>query len=184
MVKGRPLLRWAGFLLVCVATSFFCLEAQGGEEGPVQAPESGRPDLIKIDTLAAFGKLELPPVTFFHDKHTDVLLKEKKTCEACHLVEDGKLSLTFKRKKATKPAEIKEIYHANCIGCHMDRAAAGKKSGPPDGLCRSCHNAEPPQAVQSGRRPGQGGAFPARGLQADPRSGRRQGQLRQLPPRI
>ncbi len=148
MVKGRPLLRWAGFLLVCVATSFFCLEAQG-EKGPgpakpaVQSPESGRPDLIKIDTLAAFGKLELPPVTFFHDKHTDVLLKEKKTCEACHLLEDGKLSLSFKRKKATKPEEIKESYHAACIGCHMDRAAAGKKSGPPDGLCRSCHNAEP-----------------------------------------
>ncbi len=154
MVKGRPLLRWAGFLLVCVATSFFCIEAQG-EKAPVQAPakpavqapESGRPDLIKIDTLAAFGKLELPPVTFFHDKHTDVLLKEKKTCAACHLVEDGKLSLSFKRQKATKPAEIKEIYHAACIGCHMDMAAAGKKTGPPDGLCRSCHNAEPPQAV-------------------------------------
>ena len=146
MVKGRPLLRWAGFLLVCVATSFFCLEAQG-EKGPVPAPESKRPDLIKIDTLAAFGKLELPPVTFFHDKHTDVLLKEKKTCAACHLVEDGKLSLSFKRQKATTPAEIKDLYHANCIGCHMDMAAAGKKSGPPDGLCRSCHNAEPPQRV-------------------------------------
>ena len=109
----------------------------------VQAPESGRPDLIKIDTLAAFGKLELPPVTFFHDKHTDVLLKEKKTCETCHLVEDDKLSLSFKRKKATKPAEIKDIYHATCIGCHMERAAEGKKTGPPDGFCRSCHNAEP-----------------------------------------
>ena len=106
MVKGRPLLRWAGFLLVCVATSFFCIEAQG-EKAPVQAPvkpavqapESGRPDLIKIDTLAAFGKLELPPVTFFHDKHTDVLLKEKKTCETCHFVEDGKLSLSLQAQE-------------------------------------------------------------------------------------
>ncbi len=156
MVKGRPLLRWAGFLLVCVTVSFFSIEAQG-EKAPVkapakpavQAPESGRPDLVKIDTLAAFGKLELPPVTFFHDKHTDVLLKEKgKSCETCHFVEDGKLSLAFKRKKVTKPAEIKDIYHANCIGCHMETAAEGKKSGPPDGLCRSCHNAEPPQAVR------------------------------------
>jgi hypothetical protein len=148
MVKGRPLLRWAGFLLVCVATSFFCIEAQG-EKVPVQAPESGRPDLIKIDTLAAFGKLELPPVTFFHDKHTDAVLKEKgKSCETCHFKENGKLSLTFKRQKATTPAEIKDLYHANCIGCHMDMAAAGKPSGPPDGLCRSCHNAEPPQAVR------------------------------------
>ena len=49
MVKARPLLRWAGFLLVCVATSFFGVAAQGATE-PVKAPESGRPDLIKIDT--------------------------------------------------------------------------------------------------------------------------------------
>jgi len=148
MVKARPLLRWAGFLLVCVATSFFGVAAQGAKE-PVPAPESGRPDLIKIDTLAAFGKLELPPVTFFHDKHTDAVLKEKgKSCETCHLREDGKLSLTFKMKKATKPEEIKDLYHANCVGCHMEMLAAGKKSGPPDGLCRSCHNAEPPKPVR------------------------------------
>jgi hypothetical protein len=115
---------------------------------PAKAPEAGRPDQIKIATLAAFGKLELPPVTFFHDKHTDALLKEKKTCEACHFVEDGKLSLAFKRKKTTKPTEIKDTYHNYCIGCHMETAAAGKPTGPPDGLCRSCHNAEPPQTAR------------------------------------
>ena len=51
--------------------------------------------------------------------------------------------MAFKRKKATKPEEIKEIYHANCIGCHMEMAAAAKKTGPPDGMCRACHNAQP-----------------------------------------
>ena len=100
MAKGRPLLRWAGFLVVCVAVSFYCIGAQSGEvpAKTVKAPEMGRPDLIKIDTLAAYGKLELPPVTFFHDKHTEVLLKEKKTCETCHSVTNGKLSLAFKRQ--------------------------------------------------------------------------------------
>jgi len=142
MKRGRPLFRWPGILLLCAAISIICIEAYGKKE-PLNTPESGRPDLVTIDTLAAFGKLELPPVTFFHDKHTEALLKEKKDCKTCHLVEDDKLSLTFKRSKATRPAEIKQIYHSNCIGCHMDMAAAGKKSGPPDGMCRSCHNAEP-----------------------------------------
>ena len=150
MVQGRSLWRWAGFLVICAAVSFYCILAQGGEDSAksVKTPELGRSDLIKIDTLAAYGKLELPPVSFFHDKHTEVLLKEKKTCEACHFVENGKLSLAFKREKTTKPEEIKDIYHQYCIGCHMETAAAGKPSGPPDGLCRDCHNAEAPQAVR------------------------------------
>ncbi|MGO9578507.1 MAG: sulfate respiration complex hexadecaheme cytochrome HmcA [Desulfobaccales bacterium] len=142
MVKGRPLLRWAGILLACASISFLCIEAQSETE-PAKAPESKRPDLIKINTLAAFGELELPAVTFFHDKHTDVLLKEKKNCETCHFVENHKLSLAYKRQKTTKPAEIKDIYHANCIGCHDEMAAAGKKTGPQDGFCRSCHDAKP-----------------------------------------
>lgn len=146
MEKGRPLLRWAGILLVFAAVSFMGNEVRG-DAGPVKTPEPGRSDRLTIDTLAAFQKLELPPVTFFHDKHTDALLKEKKGCETCHLVEDNQLSLTFLRKKGTKPAEIKDIYHKGCIGCHMETAAAGKPSGPPDGLCRSCHDAEPKVAV-------------------------------------
>jgi hypothetical protein len=159
MEKGKPLLRWAGILLVGAAISFVCIEARGEkepakapEQAPVtvsvKAPQSGRPDLVKIDTLAPYQKLELPAVTFFHDKHTEALLKEKKDCETCHFVEDGKLSLAFKRQKTTKPAQIQDIYHSNCIGCHMEMAAAGKQSGPPDGLCRSCHNAEPPGALR------------------------------------
>jgi Class III cytochrome C family len=155
MVKGRPMLRWAGILLVCGAAAFVSIAAQGEKKpGPTMmkpaapTPESGKPDLIKIDTLAAYGKLELPPVTFFHDKHTKALLKDKKGCDTCHYTEDGKLSLTYKRRKSTKPAEIKDIYHQYCIGCHMEDLAAGKKSGPPDGMCRSCHNAETPPAVR------------------------------------
>jgi mono/diheme cytochrome c family protein len=150
MGQARSLLGWAGFLLICAAVSFYCIGAQGGEDlaKTVKTPELGRPDLVKIKNLAAYGKLELPPVSFFHDKHTEALLKEKKTCETCHFVENGKLSLGFKRRKTTKPTEIKDIYHQYCIGCHMERAAAGKPSGPPDGLCRDCHNAEALQAVR------------------------------------
>jgi hypothetical protein len=148
MEKGRPLLRWAGILLVCAAISIFCIEAQGEKE-PAKAPATARPDLVTIETLAAFGKLELPAVSFLHDRHTDVLLKEKKDCKTCHPVEDGKLSLAFKRKKGAKAAEIKSLYHSGCIGCHRETAGAGKKTGPLDGACRSCHNAKP--AVASNR---------------------------------
>jgi len=142
MQKIRPLLRWTGTLLVSAAILCICIEARG-ETGPAKAPGEKRPDLIKIDTLAAYQKLELPPVTFFHDKHTDALLKEKKDCETCHFVENKQLVLTFKPQKGITPAEFKDAYHEGCIGCHMEMAAAGKKTGPPDGLCRSCHNAEP-----------------------------------------
>jgi len=145
MAKRRPLLRWAGILLACASISFVCIEARGEGE-PAKAPKLGRPDLIKINTLAAFGELELPPVTFFHDKHTEVLLQEKKNCETCHAVKDGKLNLAYKGTETAKPAQIKDIYHASCIGCHNDMDAAGKKTGPLDGFCRSCHNAAPPAA--------------------------------------
>ncbi len=148
MEKGRPLLHWAGFLLVFVAISCLCLTAYGEKE-PGKTPETARPDLIRIDTLAAQGKLELPPVTFSHDKHTEALAKEKKGCETCHLTEDGKLSLAYMRTKATAPGAIKDIYHANCIGCHQADVAQGKASGPLDGFCRDCHNAKPGQAMRA-----------------------------------
>ena len=146
MEKGKPLLHWAGFLLVIVATFLICIEAQGEKE-PAPAPGAARSDLVRIDTLAAQGKLELPAVTFSHDKHTDALAKEKKGCETCHLTDNGKLSLAFMRTKATDPAAIKDIYHAYCIGCHQAEVAQGKASGPLDGFCRDCHNAKPAPAT-------------------------------------
>jgi hypothetical protein len=142
MEKGRAAVHWAGFFLAFAAISGMCLAAPGGQE-PVISPETARPDLIRIDTLAAQGKLELPPVTFFHDKHTDALARENKGCETCHLMKDGKLSLAFKGARGTNPAAIKDIYHANCIGCHQEEVARGKASGPLDGFCRDCHNARP-----------------------------------------
>ena len=147
MENQRPLLHWAGFLLVFVAISGLCLASQGEKE-PVKAPEGPRPDILSIDTMAAQGKLELPPVTFSHDKHTEALAKEKKGCDTCHLTEDGKLSLAYMRTKATKPAAIKDIYHTNCIGCHQEDVAKGKESGPLDGFCRDCHNAQPNPALR------------------------------------
>ena len=141
MKKTRPMLRWAGIVVLAVTLN-------GGpawaEKASVPVTPAGKPDQITINTLANFEKLELPPVTYFHDKHTDALAKENKGCETCHFVEDNKLSLSYLRRKTTKPEEIKDIYHSSCLGCHNEMAAAGKPTGPQDGFCRSCHNAEPP----------------------------------------
>ncbi|MGO8667619.1 MAG: sulfate respiration complex hexadecaheme cytochrome HmcA [Desulfobaccales bacterium] len=142
MVKGRRLLSWAGILLLSGAASLYGIRAQGEKE-PVPPAETGRPDLIRINALAAYQKLELPPAIFSHDKHTKALNKEKKDCTTCH-----KLSFAYwfgvaGRKKNTPASALRGIYHANCIGCHAEEAAAGRKTGPLDGECRSCHNAQP-----------------------------------------
>lgn len=141
MKKTRPMLRWAGFMVVCAIIAFYGVQAWG-EKGLTATP--GRPDQITINTLADFDRLEMPPVTYFHDKHTDALAKENKGCDTCHYVEDNAFSFAYLRRRDTRPEEIKNIYHSSCIGCHNDMIAAGKQSGPQDGFCRSCHNAEPP----------------------------------------
>lgn len=147
MMRGRPLLQWvgSGFL-----AAVMLIWGQGAWAAAAAASPAtpGKPDLIRIETLAAYGKLELPPVTFFHDKHTKALAKENKSCEACHQTVNQQLQLTFMRPAGAKPENLKEIYHTNCIGCHQQTAAAGKPSGPLDGFCRSCHNAKPPAPGQ------------------------------------
>ncbi len=139
MDKKRPLWRWAG--MVALGLTFVGGLAWAEHVGS-KATAVGKPDQITIRTLAAFQKLELPPVTYFHDKHTTALAKDNKSCDTCHLQEGNRLSFAFMRRQTTRPEEIQDIYHANCIGCHNDYVAAGKKSGPQDGFCRSCHNAE------------------------------------------
>ncbi|MBU1247464.1 MAG: cytochrome c family protein, partial [Proteobacteria bacterium] len=147
MDKQRPLLRLAGVLCVLALLTVFGIEVSGAmEEAP--APEAARPDIYLIDTMATYGTLELPAVTFYHDKHTDALLKENKDCKTCHLEKDGTISLKFKRVENGDAAEVKNIYHDNCFACHAETKAAGKDSGPTDGECRSCHTLKP-KAISS-----------------------------------
>jgi len=140
MEKGRVLLLSAGTLFVLAVVSILSLEAQG--VGEAQANAAARADVVKIDTMKTLGALELPPVTFLHDKHTAALEKAGKDCKACHLEKDGQLVVKFKREKDTTQAEVKAIYHENCIGCHATMAKKGEKTGPQDGDCRSCHDAK------------------------------------------
>lgn len=137
-MKARPLLRWAGILCVFAAVSVYCIEARGS--GEPKAPAAEQADIILIDDMSAYGKLELPPVAFAHDKHTDALKKAGKDCTACHKQENGKLVLKFMRVADGDAQAMKTVYHDNCIGCHAKTAGKGQKSGPQDGQCRSCHN--------------------------------------------
>ena len=146
MEKGRRLLFWAGILFVFAATSIVCFEAQG-LDAQAKAASEARADAVTIDTLAQFEKLELPVVTFYHDQHTDALAKQGKDCASCHEKDaDGKLSIKFKRLVDDDADKIKGIYHTQCIGCHKDMIAAGQKSGPLDGQCRSCHTIKPAES--------------------------------------
>ena len=144
MEKGRPLLRWAGILCVGMAVAGFGLNALGGKQEPDAMKRMGA-DLVSIDTLKKFGTLEYPVVRFEHDKHTRAV---EGKCETCHTVSGSKVAARFKRQEDTDAAEIKAIYHENCIGCHIKTAKAGKKSNPGSGEYRSCHTS-PAESIRT-----------------------------------
>lgn len=135
MEKGRPMLRWAGILCVSMAVAGFGLNALGGKQELVAKKQMGA-DLVTIETLKKFGKLEYPVVQFEHDKHSKAL---ENKCDSCHGIKGGKVVALFKRESDNSAAEIKAVYHDNCIKCHTETTKAGKKSGPDSGQCRTCH---------------------------------------------
>jgi hypothetical protein len=132
--------------LAVAVISGVCAYAKGN---PPPGASAGRADIITIDTLKAFGKLERPPVVFLHDAHTRVLQKNHQDCTACHPPEKDRLSVRFERLKDGSKKEVMDIYHARCIGCHQQRASTGEKAGPV--TCGDCHRKKP--GVVSIRKP-------------------------------
>lgn len=143
MRNGRTLLRWAGLCAAAVIVGIGGLASYGTTKALTGASGEQRADLVEIGVMGKYGKLELPKVTFRHDQHTQAVTEAGKDCAACHKSKDGKMSLKFMRLEDTNSADLKKIYHENCIGCHTTLAKAGKKTGPQDGECRSCHNPKP-----------------------------------------
>ena len=124
-------------LCVSMAMAGFGLNALGG--GKQGQPASGArmgADIVSIDTLKKFGELEYPVVRFAHDKHTKAV---EGKCESCHAMTGNMVTAKFKRQQDTTAVEIKAVYHENCISCHTETSAAGKKSGPGSEQCRTCH---------------------------------------------
>ena len=105
------------------------MEALSDPSGQIKS-YLARPDVITIDALEDFGKLERPPVLFLHDKHTDALKLKDKDCQTCHLSENEHLSPKLMRVEDTDRKTVMDIYHNTCIVCHSETLAAGEKSGP------------------------------------------------------
>lgn len=144
MKKQTTSLRWAGAIALTVVVCVSAAHSASGATGAKSPVGEKRADMVTIDAMAADGKLELPPVVFLHDNHTKALAG--KDCSACHKPIEGKpgqYSFFFKESDAAKGKDLKALYHANCIGCHTALLAEGKKSGPQEAECRTCHNPRP-----------------------------------------
>jgi hypothetical protein len=147
MEKRKTFLHCAGFLILLVALTGVCVVAGATEQTGPDA-EQARTDMVRIDALGALGGLELPAVTFYHDRHTEALAKSGKSCDTCHKIKDGKMSTKYMRFEDSDFETVKNTYHDNCFSCHEDLRAKGEKTGPVDGECRRCHDAKPEPAAR------------------------------------
>jgi hypothetical protein len=85
MEKGRSGIEKAGILVTITILSIFIMGL--GLRNVSQSSDDiakVRADIITIDYLKTFGKLERPAVIFFHDSHTASLEKKNKDCQTCH----------------------------------------------------------------------------------------------------
>ena len=144
MRKRTSLLRRAGWLSLVLAV--FVLPGAFAQGATSTADVAKRADVVVIDAMAAHGKLELPPVVFLHDKHTEALKAAEMDCNSCHNpLKEGEAALSFSYKNADslQGDTLKRMFHQSCIGCHADMKKAGAKTGPQEAECRSCHMAAP-----------------------------------------
>ncbi len=131
MEKGRALLRWNAILVAVVVISFLMNDPAvfGEKNQPGKAPEM-RADIIHIDSMNVFGKLERSSVTYLHQKHTEALEKKNKDCATCHpsekdqLLNVERMSTLFMRLKNTARQEVMDIYHDQ-----LHRLPQGNKGG-------------------------------------------------------
>ncbi|MGD2272047.1 MAG: cytochrome c3 family protein, partial [Desulfobacterales bacterium] len=131
----------AGILIIVVIVSIFIMGLGVRSDQQASADtDNVRADVITLDYLKTFGKLERPTVIFLHDKHTRALAKKNKDCATCHLSESGKLIPKYNRRKDTNKTDVMDIFHTGCITCHRDTAANKEKSGPVS--CGDCHKEE------------------------------------------
>ncbi len=135
MKKGKWLL-----YAVCFCALFVIWTNGSGLYGSGRLPQelSGpRPDLIKINVMAVFGRLEKSPVEFLHDAHTQALAQKNLDCSACHPTDNGRLFPKFKRLSDTDRVTVMNLYHKECIGCHGELRLRREKTGPVE--CDDCH---------------------------------------------
>ncbi len=136
MKKPRYLLSWAGIIFLCMVF-FYSTDIMGESRNIDKVSPQTRADVIKIDILNSFGKLEKAPVEFLHEAHTKALIPKNKDCKTCHLTKNDNIFPKFKRITDTNRIEVMNIYHEGCISCHGEMKLVGEKAGPVE--CDSCH---------------------------------------------
>ncbi|HUU03481.1 MAG TPA: cytochrome c3 family protein [Myxococcota bacterium] len=128
--------------VVCLAGVFMLFLVGCGDETTGQKRTVGE-SVITLELPdvpgafpASFIDLRRPPVEYDHAAHVKALGKQG--CDACHPIEGGRLTPLFKRKTDTgNRDELTELYHRECLGCHKQASADGKKAGPL--ACSGCH---------------------------------------------
>lgn len=141
MMKEKSLFRRIGLVLTLAALMLVLamMSVQGSAPSAPSSDDADRPraDVIRIDGLKQYGRLERPAVIYLHEKHTQALSNKNKDCATCHLPDQKYMSTLFKRLKNTSKPEVMGIYHEQCTGCHRETAGAGEKAGPV--VCTGCH---------------------------------------------
>ena len=146
MEKGKRLLKGTGIVAVLAAVLISGAVVWAVERSTPAGVEL-RADLIAIDALEQFGRLQRPMVVYRHDQHTKALAKMGKDCSACHLKDDkGRMSPKYMRLKDVDRKSTMLVYHDNCIACHNEVMSSAEKSGPV--TCGGCH-AKMPSATSN-----------------------------------
>ncbi len=128
---SAPERSFVGWCLVLLLAATGGVSADDG--GPLR--EIG-PSHIVMDNLTALGALERPPVEFDHGAHVDALQAEG--CTGCHPVENDQLLPKLSGiVESDDRDEMLDSFHARCMDCHNERAAAKLSSGPL--ACGECH---------------------------------------------
>ncbi len=134
-------MKWTGMIAAAGVLLLACAAAYGTTP-PAGTDTVRRADIVVIDGMKSFGRLERPPVVFLHDKHTEALKDTGKDCSACHMKDEkGRMSLKYQRLEDVDRDVVMNVYHDNCIACHTDTLATGKESGPL--TCGECHVKSP-----------------------------------------
>jgi hypothetical protein len=133
-----------GFILVLIAGMSGFVHSEAVHVPAEKIVKTQYDDKIVIANTKVFGTLEYPAVVFDHDKHTEVLGKEGKSCNTCHPYYDKNpnlINFTFPKDinnlSTTSKKNLMDAYHTACIGCHEKRLKEGKKAGPI--TCGNCH---------------------------------------------
>lgn len=125
------------FQLILIAMIILALSSYIGQASVKKKDNTSikGPDVITIELSAEFSDDEMPPVDFLHTLHSQT---DDGKCDRCHNKKDD--NFVFKFKRTGEPPSI-ELYHDNCIACHVDLKNSGKKAGPQEAECRNCHGA-------------------------------------------